>query len=168
MYSELHCKTNYSFLTGGSHADELVERAIALGYRALAITDENTLAGVVRAYSAVQENNQKQTADANGENPTQLKLIIGAEIVPNDAPPVLLWATDRKSYGNLSRLITVGRRRAPKGECCLSLADIADHASGLLAGVLPGFRGDRLRTEHIDKTHPSLSLIHISEPTRPY
>ena len=158
MYSELHCKTNYSFLTGGSHADELVERAIALGYRALAITDENTLAGVVRAYSAVQENNQKQTeqtADANGENPTQLKLIIGAEIVPNDAPPVLLWATDRKSYGNLSRLITVGRRRAPKGECWLSLADIADHASGLLAGVLPGFRGDRLRTEHIDKTHPS-------------
>ena len=158
MYSELHCKTNYSFLTGGSHADELVERAIALGYRALAITDENTLAGVVRAYSAVQENNQKQTeqtTDANGENPTQLKLIIGAEIVPNDAPPVLLWATDRKSYGNLSRLITVGRRRAPKGECWLSLADIADHASGLLAGVLPGFRGDRLRTEHIDKTHPS-------------
>ena len=155
MYSELHCKTNYSFLTGGSHADELVERAIALGYRALAITDENTLAGVVRAYSAVQENNQKQTAEANGENPTQLKLIIGAEIVPNDAPPVLLWATDRKSYGNLSRLITVGRRRAPKGECWLSLADIADHASGLLAGVLPGFRGDRLRTEHIDKTHPS-------------
>ena len=155
MYSELHCKTNYSFLTGGSHADELVERAIALGYRALAITDENTLAGVVRAYSAVQENNQKQTAEANGENPTQLKLIIGAKIVPNDAPPVLLWATDRKSYGNLSRLITVGRRRAPKGECWLSLADIADHASGLLAGVLPGFRGDRLRTEHIDKTHPS-------------
>ena len=148
MYSELHCKTNYSFLTGGSHADELVERAISLGYRALAITDENTLAGVVRAYSAVQENNQTQPEQ-------QLKLIIGAEIVPNDAPPVLLWATDRKSYGNLSRLITVGRRRAPKGECWLSLADIADHAEGLLAGVLPRFRGDRLRTEHIDKTHPS-------------
>ena len=55
MYCELHCKTNYSFLTGGSHADELVERAIDLGYQALAITDENTLAGVVRAYGAARE-----------------------------------------------------------------------------------------------------------------
>ena len=158
MYSELHCKTNYSFLTGGSHADELVERAIALGYRALAITDENTLAGVVRAYAAVRDYYRKQAEEANessGEETHKLKLIIGAEIIPNDAPPVLLWATDRKSYGNLSRLITVGRRRAPKGECWLSLDDIASNAEGLLAGVLPAFRGDRLRTEHIDKTHPS-------------
>ena len=92
MYSELHCKTNYSFLTGGSHADELVERAIALGYHALAITDENTLAGVVRAYGAVK------AADADQR---KLKLIIGAEIIPNDAPPVLLWATDRRAYANL-------------------------------------------------------------------
>ena len=52
MYSELHCKTNFSFLSGASHADELVERAIEMGYQALAITDENTLAGVVRAHSA--------------------------------------------------------------------------------------------------------------------
>ena len=55
MYSELHCKTNYSFLTGGSHADELVNRAVQLGYRALAVTDENTLAGIVRAFGAVRE-----------------------------------------------------------------------------------------------------------------
>ena len=155
MYSELHCKTNYSFLTGGSHADELVERATALGYRALAITDENTLAGVVRAYAAVRDNDRKQAEESSGVGIHKLKLIIGAEIIPNDAPPVLLWATDRKSHGNLSRLITVGRRRAPKGECWLSLDDIADHAEGLLAGVLPSLRGDRLRTEHIDKTHPS-------------
>ena len=154
-YSELHCKTNYSFLTGGSHADELVERAIALGYHALAITDENTLAGVVRAYSAIREIDQRLSQDGSGKKANKLKLIIGAEIIPNDAPPVLLWATDRKSYGNLSRLITVGRRRAPKGECWLSLNDIADHANGLLAGVLPSFPGDRLRTEHIDATHPS-------------
>ena len=55
MYSELHCKTNYSFLTGGSHADELVHRAVKLGYRALAVTDENTLAGIVRVFGATRE-----------------------------------------------------------------------------------------------------------------
>ncbi|MGI9517364.1 MAG: PHP domain-containing protein, partial [Pirellulaceae bacterium] len=141
MYAELFCKTNYSFLTGGSHADELVDRAVALGYSALAVTDENTLAGVVRAYGAAREKN--------------IKLIIGAEIIPNDAPPVLLWATNRKSYANLSKLITAGRRRAPKGECWLSFADIANHSAGLLAGVIPFLQGDRSRTQHIDETHPS-------------
>lgn len=140
---ELHCKTNYSFLTGASHADELVNRAIELGYRALAVTDENTLAGVVRAYAAARH--------------TPLKLIIGAEIVFNDALPVVLWATDRKSYGRLSRLITVGRRRAPKGECWLTFDDLANHNEGLLAGVIPYLPGDRSRTEHIDENHPSFS-----------
>lgn len=139
-YSELHCKTNYSFLTGAAHADELVTRAVELGYRALAVTDENTLAGVVRAFAAARE--------------TDLKLIIGAEIVPNDAPPVVLWAPDRNAYANLSRLITVGRRRAPKGECWLSFDDIANHADGLIAGVIPYLQGDRFRTDHIDETHP--------------
>ena len=72
-YAELHCKTNFSFLTGASHADELVDRAVELGYTALAVTDENTLAGVVRAFGAARH--------------TELKLIIGAEIILNDAPP---------------------------------------------------------------------------------
>ncbi len=123
MYCELHCKTNFSFLCGASHADELVERATALDYHALAITDVNSLNGVVRAHTAAKE--------------TGLKLIIGAEITPEDAPPVVLWATDRAAYGRLARLITVGRRRATKGECCLYLADIAAHADGLMAGVIP-------------------------------
>ena len=174
IYSELHCKTNYSFLTGGSHADELVDRAVALGYRALAVTDENTLAGIVRVFGAVKEatknphpgltrtsNDSGKTNHVKANNPNanantvNLKLIIGAEIIPNDAAPVVLWATDRKSYANLSRLITVGRRRAPKGECWLSITDIADHSAGLLAGVIPYFLGDRRRTDHIDETHPS-------------
>ena len=86
-YAELHCKTNYSFLSGGSHADELVEQAVELGYSALAITDENTLAGVVRAYAAARTKN--------------LQLIIGSEIIPGDAPPLVLWATDRRSYAGL-------------------------------------------------------------------
>ncbi|MDG1875591.1 MAG: error-prone DNA polymerase [Mariniblastus sp.] len=162
MYSELHCKTNYSFLTGGSHADELVVRAAQLGYRALAITDENTLAGVVRAYGATREINGKSNAISDGTKETNslstlgsLKLIIGAEIVPNDGPPILLWAPDRLAYADLSKLITVGRRRASKGECWLSVNDIANYSKRLLAGVVPYFRGDRLRTDHIDETHRS-------------
>src|SRR6266567_4011501 len=118
-YAELRCKTNFSFLTGASHADELVARAAELGYAALAVTDLNTLAGVVRAHAA---------ARAIG-----LKLIIGAEITPEDAPAVLLYAPDIRAYGRLSRLITRGRRAAAKGECQLHFADVAEHAEGLLA-----------------------------------
>src|SRR3954471_4597031 len=121
-YAELHCKTNFSFLEGASHSDELVRRAAELDYRALAITDRNSLAGVVRAHIAAKE--------------VGLPLIIGAEITPIDAPPVVLWATDRASYGRLCRLITRGRRNAPKGECALTLDDVAEFAEGLIAGVL--------------------------------
>src|SRR5262245_22946376 len=121
-YAELHCRTNFSFLEGASHPDELVQKAMALGYRALAITDRNSLAGVVRAHVA---------AKAAG-----LKLLIGAEVTPADAPPVVLLATDRAAYGRLCRLLTRGRRNAPKGECLLTLDDIAEHAEGLLACVV--------------------------------
>src|SRR6478752_6039642 len=121
-YAELHCRTNYSFLEGASHPHELVERATELGYSALAITDRESVAGVVRAHVAAKE--------------TGLKLLIGSEVHPIDGPPILLWAIDRKGYGRLSRLLTVGRRAAPKGECRLTFADVAGHAEGLLAGVL--------------------------------
>jgi len=122
MYAELHCKTNFSFLEGASHADELVVRAAELGYSALAVTDRESLAGVVRAHGPAKE--------------IGFKLLIGAEMHPADAPPVVLWATDRASYGRLSRLITIGRRRAPKGECQVTLDDIAQNAAGLIAGVV--------------------------------
>src|SRR5580704_12203332 len=92
-YAELHCCTNFSFLEGASHPDELVARAAELGYAALAITDRASLAGVVRAHVAAKE--------------AGLKLIIGATIVPIDASPVLLWATDRAAYGRLSTLLTL-------------------------------------------------------------
>src|SRR6476646_8243315 len=123
-YAELHCRTNFSFLEGASHPDELVRQAAGLGYRALAITDRNSLAGVVRAHIAAKE--------------VGLPLVIGAEITPTDAPPVVLWATDRASYGRLCRLITRGRRNAPKGECALTLSDVAEFSEGLIAGVLTG------------------------------
>src|SRR5687767_1688140 len=97
-YSELHCKTNFSFLEGAAHADELVARAAELGYAALAVTDRQSLAGVVRAHAAARE-----LAAAGGP---PLELIIGAEIHPADSLPLVLWATDRASYGRLSRLVT--------------------------------------------------------------
>src|SRR5579871_1692179 len=122
LYAELHCKTNFSFLIGASHPEELVERSAQLNHGALAITDHNSLAGVVRAHVAAKERKSK--------------LLIGAEITPIDAPPVVLLATDRAAYGRLSNLITCGRRAAPKGECRLTFDDLSDHAAGLLAGVL--------------------------------
>ena len=121
-YAELHCKTNFSFHEGASHADELVQRAVELEYAALAVTDRNSLAGVVRAHVAAKE--------------VGLKLLIGAEITPCDAVPLVLLATDRASYGRLSTLITLGRRKAAKGECLLTFDNVAQHAEGLLACVL--------------------------------
>ena len=121
-YAELHCKSNFSFLEGASHPDELVQTAASLGYTALAITDRNSLAGVVRAHVA---------AKAAG-----IKLLIGAEVTPEDAAPVVLLATDRAAYGRLARLLTVGRRRAPKGQCLLAFDDLASFADGLIACVV--------------------------------
>jgi error-prone DNA polymerase len=121
-YAELRCRTNFSFLRGASHADELVGRAAELGYAALAVTDRNSLAGVVRAHVAAKE--------------AGLPLIVGAELTLTDASTVVVWATDRASYGRLCRLLTTGLRRAEKGACELRLADLAEQSAGLLAGVV--------------------------------
>ncbi len=143
-YAELHCRTNFSFLEGAAHPEELVGRAVSLNYAALAVTDRNTLAGVVRAHVAAK------AAD--------LKLIIGAEITPLDAPAVVLWAPDRQAYGQLCRLITRGRRNAAKGECYLTLTELADHTAGLLAGIetSPSLLGVR-RHDRPDKGWPKKS-----------
>ncbi len=121
-YVELHCLTNYSFLQAASHPDELVQRAADLEYAALAITDRNSLAGVVRAHAAAK--------------PLGLKLLIGAEITLREGSRAVLLAMNRNGYGHLARLLTIGKRRAPKGECHLTLADVAHHSENLLAGVL--------------------------------
>jgi error-prone DNA polymerase len=136
-YAELHCLSNFSFLRGASHPGELVERAHALGYRALALTDECSFAGAVRAHQAAKE--------------CGLPLILGTEIHLEDCELVLL-ATDRRSYGAISSLITTGRRRSKKGRYSLNRADVeALHGSGALVlwidGADPGwlaecFRGD--------------------------
>src|SRR5438128_11217025 len=100
-YAELHCLSNFTFLRGASHPEELVKRAAALGYRALALTDECSLAGVLRAHVAAKD--------------VGLPLVIGSEIRLQDGPRLVLLATGREGYGNLSQLITRGRRRTKKG-----------------------------------------------------
>src|SRR5258706_14294822 len=109
-YAELHCLSNFSFLRGASHPEELVERAKALGYAALAVTDECSLAGAVRAHLAAKERG--------------LHLIIGTEIRVDDGLKLVLLATDRRSYGAICSLITVGRRRGKKGSYSLARPDV--------------------------------------------
>jgi error-prone DNA polymerase len=122
-YAELHCLSNFSFLRGASHPEELVSQAHALGYTAMALTDECSLAGVVRAHQAARD--------------LGFKLIIGSEFNLTDGLRLMLLAADRNSYGNLSKLITQGRRAAKKGEYRLTRADVAQHADGCLALLLP-------------------------------
>ncbi len=121
-YAELRCRTNYSFLEGASHPDELVVRAAELGLSALAITDRHSLAGVVRAHVAAKQ--------------VGLKLLIGTEVAPAQHSTAVLLATNRAAYGRLCQLLTRGRQQAPKGECALTFADVADHAAGVLACVV--------------------------------
>ena len=109
-YAELHALSNFTFLRGASHPDELIEQADALGYRALALTDECSVAGVVRAHVA-----------ARGR---ALRCVVGTEIRLLDGPTLVLLATDRAAYGRLCGLITQGRRAAPKGQYRLSRATI--------------------------------------------
>ncbi len=124
-YAELHCISNFSFLRGASHPEELVKRAAELGYRALALTDECSLAGVVRAYVEAKKHN--------------FHLIIGSEFVLDDGLRFVLLATSRKGYGQLSSLISWARRNASKGSYLLTRDQLMSHSCGeCLALWLPG------------------------------
>jgi error-prone DNA polymerase len=130
-YAELQVTTNFSFLRGASHGEELVAQAHALGIAAIAVTDRNTLAGVVRAHVAAKE--------------VGLKLIVGARLDLQDAPSLLCLPRDRQAYGRLSRLISEGQMRAKKGACTLDLEDVARHAEGqIFIALAPGDWGWRV------------------------
>ena len=100
-YAELHCLSNFSFQRGASSAQELFERAARLGYRALAITDECTLAGIVRAWQAAKKQD--------------VALIVGSEVLIEGGPKLVLLAENLAGYQALCGLITRARRRAAKG-----------------------------------------------------
>ena len=113
-YAELHCLSNFTFLRGASHPEELVKRAQELGYRALALTDECSLAGVVRAHVAAQEHH--------------LSLIIGSEFSLANGPKLVLLAANRHGYRSLTRLVTQARSIAPKGQYRLVADDMTREA----------------------------------------
>ncbi|HMA31423.1 MAG TPA: error-prone DNA polymerase [Casimicrobiaceae bacterium] len=121
--AELHCLSNYSFLRGASHPEELVERAAGQRYAALALTDECSLAGAVRAHIAAKD--------------AGLPLILGSEFTLADRTKLVLLAHDRGSYGDLCQVITRGRRSAVKGSYRLTRDDVAELASSCLALWLP-------------------------------
>jgi error-prone DNA polymerase len=149
-YAELHCLSNFSFLRGASHPEELIERAHALGYGAIALTDECSLAVIVRAHLA---------AKACG-----LQLLIGSEITLADGVKLVLLATDRASYGNLAQLITRGRRNAAKGTYALTREDVAAQAGGLLALWVPS--ADLAAARWVAATFPDRGWIAVELTVR--
>jgi error-prone DNA polymerase len=140
-YVELDVTSNFSFLTGASHPDELVEAAAALGYTAVAITDTHTLAGIVRAHVAAKQ--------------CGVRLVVGTRILPADGEGigVLLYPTSRPAYARMCRLLTLGKRRAKKGECSLSLADLAAHQEEMMAVAVPPARLDEQGVDVLRRLH---------------
>src|SRR6201984_2186888 len=121
-YAELQVTTNFSFLRGASHPDELVLTAAALDHQAIAITDRNSFAGIVRAHHAAKQ--------------VEIRLIVGCRLDLNDGTSLLAYPMDRAAYGRLTRLLTLGKRRAPKGECHLDYADVVAYGEGQILLVL--------------------------------
>ncbi len=123
-FAELCVTTNFSFLRGGSHPGEIVEQAAALGLAGIAITDRNSLAGVVRGHLMAKEHG--------------LQFVVGCRLVFRDGTPdVLAWPADMAAYGRLCRLLSTGNLRAEKGTCLLDRTDLMEWGAGLLMGVIP-------------------------------
>ncbi|WP_321286241.1 error-prone DNA polymerase [uncultured Sunxiuqinia sp.] len=122
-YTELQITSNFTFLRGGSHPEEIVEKAAQLGYKSIAITDRNTLAGIVRAHVAAREN--------------CIRLIPACCLDLLDGPSLLAYPTNKKAYANLSALLTEGNLRAEKGKCNLYRTDVYKYAASIKFIVVP-------------------------------
>ena len=122
-YTELHITSNFTFLRGASHPDELINHAADLGYTKIAITDRNTLAGIVRAHVA---------AKARG-----ITLVPACRLDLMDGASLLAYPTDKEAYCRLSALLSKGNLRAEKGECILYKQDVFEHAEGLILIAIP-------------------------------
>src|SRR5207302_6624298 len=122
-YAELQVTSNFSFLRGAAQPDELVLTAAALGHQAIAITDRNSFAGIVRAHHAAKE--------------VGIRLVVGCRLDLSDGTSLLAYPQDLAAYGRLTRLLTLGKRRAPKGECHLDYADVVAHGEGQIVVLLP-------------------------------
>jgi error-prone DNA polymerase len=146
-YAELHCLSDFSFQRGASSARELFERAAECGYTALAITDECSLAGIVRALEASRD--------------TNMPLIVGSEIQLADGPKLVLLAETKQGYISLCRLITQGRRASTKGNYRLSRADLSDGAPGTLALWVPGREPDSEQGAWVKQTFDTRAWLAV-------
>lgn len=149
MYTELQVTTNYSFLRGASHIEELMARAAVLRMPALAVADRNSLAGIVRAHLRAKE--------------AGVRLIVGCRLDLADGPSVLVYPTDRAAYSRLTRLLTMGKGRAGKGKCELYRADVAAASDGLIGVLCTGPAEDTLRWLRVafgDRAYAALTLMH--------
>ncbi len=165
-YAEIGITTNFSFLRGGSHPQEYVHQASEFCLPAIGIADHNTLAGVVRAHSELE----------NPEVKYKPKLLIGSRLVfTDDTPDILIYPRDREAYGRLCQLLTRGKRAAEKGECHLRLDDLSEFAEGqLLALILPHrFEAakalkvlDRLKQSRADGVWLAGSLLYRGDDRR--
>src|SRR6202790_3176666 len=122
-YAELAVTTNFSFLRGVSHPQEMVATADELGLTAIGIADRNSFAGVVRAYDEARKR--------------KIKLLVGTRLVTIDAFETIVYPTDREAYGRLCRLLTTANRKADKAECHLTFEDILAASAGQIFIVLP-------------------------------
>jgi error-prone DNA polymerase len=136
-YAELAVTTNFSFLRGASHPEEFVEHAKKLGLAGIGIADRNSVAGIVRAHTKAKELNGKL-----GANEQEFKIAVGTRLVFADgsAPDILAYPKDRVAWGGLTRLLSLGKRRAEKGDCILGLSDLLAYAEGLNLIVMPPAR----------------------------
>lgn len=129
-YAELNASSNFTFLTGASHPPELVVKAAELGLTAIAITDTNTFAGIVRAHAAAKE--------------IGVQYIVGVRLQLRDAPDILAYPKSREAYGRLCRLLTLGKRRTSKGKCELFVKDVAEWADGSVLIIAGDFEADKV------------------------
>jgi error-prone DNA polymerase len=133
-YAELAVTTNFSFLRGASHPEELMQQAIYLGLPAIGIADRNSVAGVVRAYYKLEELKERFPVE-HGRPLPPFKLIVGARLVFTDGTPdILAYPQNRAAWGRLTRLISVGKSRGGKAECILYFDDLVEHIAGSLFG----------------------------------
>ncbi|WP_425229076.1 error-prone DNA polymerase [Sphingomonas sp.] len=135
-FAELATATSYSFLDGTSQPKAMVARAVEIGLAGIGIADRNTVAGVVRAWIALRE--AKQGLLGAKLPPLDFKLAVGARLVFADGTPdIIAYPATRHGWGRLTRLLTVGNRRAKKGGCLLGFDDLLDHLDELLLIVMP-------------------------------
>ncbi len=154
-YVELHVTSNYSFLRGASHVEELLLEARALGHAAIGLADRNSLAGIVRAHQRASE--------------IGIRLVIGCRLDLADGLPVLVYPIDRPAYSQLCRLLTIGKRRAGKGACHLEWADLVEHGARLLVVLLPDRPDDSLASglARLAADFPGRAYLALTHRRRP-